>query len=85
MWLAALLGVGTIIEPKAEPIIEAKAGPLMKPGMGLATEPRVRPVTEPKAKLVDIKKLLIFIAFITIINISTSKLHNLIKSYSDKK
>lgn len=47
--------------------------------------PKIELATEPEAKLLQIEELLVLIASITINNISLSKLHDLIKTYSNKK
>lgn len=87
------LSAETITEPGAKSFIELKVGLKTEPGVGLAielearlaVELRAQLVTEPGTRLADTKKLLIPIIFITIINVNTSRLHDLIRTYSDKK
>lgn len=67
------------------PTTEPGAGLATELEAGLATEPVAGPTTELRVGPADTKKSLVLIAFITIINISTSRLHNMIKTYSDKK
>lgn len=78
-------GARTITEPGMRPAtkpglelaIELGAGATMESRAGLATKSGARPT--------DIEKSLVPIVFIIIINISTSGLHNLIRTYSNKK
>lgn len=67
----------SLIEPKTRPVTKPRAKPAIEPGAGLATKPGARPV--------EIEELLIFIASITIINVSLSRLHDLIGIYNNKK
>lgn len=88
-----VLGARTVTEPEAKSltelvprlVIEPRADPVTKLEEGPATGPRAQPAIKLKARLVDIKKLLVSIVSIIIINFSISRLHNLIKIYSDKK
>lgn len=86
-------GAGTIMEPKAELFTEPRAGPATEPGGRLAmelrakpgTEPGAKPATEPRERLADIEELLVSIASITLINVCKNGLHDLIRTYNDKK
>lgn len=71
------LVVRLAIEPRADPITKLEEGP--------ATGPRARPAIKSKARPADIEKLLVSIVSVIIINFSISRLHNLIKTYNDKK
>lgn len=77
--------VKTVIKPRVKSFIELKVGLVIKIGVEPATELETELATEPEAELADTEKLLVLIAFIIIINVNTSRLHNLIKTYSNKK
>lgn len=70
---------------EAKSLIEPKAKPATKPRTKPIIEPRTRLATKPRAKPAEIEELLISIASITIINVSLSRLYNLIGIYSNKK
>lgn len=85
MWPAIALEAGIVTKPEAKSLkepeirlaIELVAEPAIEPEVGLVIEPGARPA--------KIEKSLVLITSITIINISSSGLHNLIRTYSDKK
>lgn len=78
-------GAEIVIELEAKLLTEPKARPAIEPGVKPAMEPGAGPTLEQEIRSAETKELLVFIAFIIIINISSSGLHDLIKTYNNKK
>lgn len=74
-----------LTEPKTRLVIEPRAELAIEPGIELVIEPKARLAAKARARPAETEKSSIFITFITIINISLSGLHNLIRIYNDKK
>lgn len=85
MWLVTAPRALTVTELRAESLTEPGAELKIEPRAGPETELEVGPAIKPGIKPAEIEELLVLIAFITVINVSLSELHDLIKTYNDKK
>lgn len=79
------LGVESLIDPGEGPNTESETRLTIERGAGPTKELRAGPVMEPGAKPAETKESLVTITSITIINVSSSGLHELIRTYSDEK